>query len=230
MKFKNSGIILFFLLLVFIFSVSCENISNIDINEIEMLPTSGLIIIQDGAESTVDCTPLLTIYSDGADYMSFGGDGEFWSEWVEYNASYDEFNIANGLNGTELSSGTKYVYIRFKDEEGNLSPENEIAFDKIEYELGELYSIKIIPENISMPVNSSYVFTLHGYDKRTNEVPLEGSKVYWTKCCGVGSLSNTTGLSTAYTAPRTPGKRNITAEYENFQKTGAVIIVIDEAR
>jgi len=54
--------------------------------------------------------------------MSFSGDGVNWCEWEEYGTSYEEFNIANGLNGTELSSGIKYIYVRFKDEEGNLSP------------------------------------------------------------------------------------------------------------
>jgi len=228
MKFKNSGIILFFLLLLYIFSIGCENINNINIDEIEMSPTSGLIIIQDGAESIIDCTPLLIIYSERADYMSFSGDGESWSEWVEYSTFYNEFNIASGLNGTERSSGIKYVYVRFKNDEGNLSSENEIAFDTIEYELGELHSIKIFPEKISIPVDSNHVFTLHGYDLMVNEVPLDSSKVCWTKCCGVGSLSNDVGLSTTYTVPCTPGKRDITAQYGNFQKTGAIIMVISD--
>jgi len=189
-------------------------------------PTPGIIIIAEGAETTNDCTPSLTIFSEGATQMSFSGDGENWTEWMDYNTSYEEFNIANGFNGTIFGSGTKYVYIRFKDEEDKLSPSNELAFDAIEYEMGELYSIKISPQKVTIPVGGSYLFTLHGYDLKLNEVPLESSKATWTKCCvGVGDLSPVTGLSSTYTAPSVAGERNITAYYNNLQ-TGAVIIVI----
>ncbi len=191
-------------------------------------PTSGSITIEGGAEITSDCTPLLTIYSEEAAYMTFSGDGENWTNWIEYDNSYEEFNIANGMNGTDLSSGIKYVYVRFKDKDGSLSPSDELAFDNIEYEMGELYSIKISPQEVAIPVGGSYIFTLHGYDYGSkNEVPLEGSKVTWTKGCGVGSFSPTTGLSTTYTAPSIPGERNIAAQHNNL-KTGAKVIVVSD--
>jgi len=191
-------------------------------------PSSGSITIEDGADITQNCTPSLTIYSENAKYMSFSGDGENWTDWVEYDNFYEEFNIANGMNGTDLSSGIKYVYVRFKDEEGNLSPSDELAFDTIEYEMGELYSIKIFPQEVTIPLGSSCIFTLHGYDYGSkNEVPLDNAKVTWTKPCGVGSLSPTTGLSTTYTAPSTAGERNITAQYNNL-KTGATVIVVSD--
>ena len=188
-------------------------------------PTSGWVIIENDAETTKDCSPILTIYSEGAAYMSFSGDGETWTEWVDYDTSYEEFNIANGINGTKFGSGTKYVYVRFKNKDDNLSPSNELAFDIIEYEMGELFSIKISPQEVTISVGGSCLFTLHGYDLKLNEVPLESSKVIWTKCCGVGELSPTIGLSTTYTTPSVSGKRNITAQYNNL-KTGAVIIVV----
>jgi len=187
-------------------------------------PTGGYLIIEQGAEITKDCAPSLAIESENAVYMSFSGDGVNWCEWEEYGTSYEEFNIANGLNGTELSSGIKYIYVRFKDEEGNLSPSDELAFDTIEYEMGELYSIKIFPQEVTISVGGNYKFTLHGYDLKLNEVPLDSSKATWTKCCGVRKLNPTTGLSTAYTAPSTFGEWNISAQYNNLQ-TGAVIIV-----
>jgi len=191
-------------------------------------PSGGSIIIEDRAEFTRDCTPVLSIKSDNAAYMSFSGDGESWSEWVEYNTSYDELNIASGVNGMIFSSGTKCIYIRFKDEEGILSPEDELAYDTIEYEIAELFSIRIIPQEVTVLPGGRYTFTLHGYDlKMLNEVSLNGAKVYWTKCCGVGSLSNTTGLSTTYTAPRTPIPRNIGAHYNNLG-TGAIINVVGD--
>jgi len=187
--------------------------------------TAGSVIIAGGAEVTKDCTPPLTIFSEEAARMSFSGDGENWTEWIESANSYEEFNIANGLYGTTFGSGIKSVYVRFKDKEDNLFPSDELIFNTIEYEMQELFSIKIYPQTMTIPVGGSYLFTLHGYDLKLNEVPLEDLKVIWTKCCGgVGALSPATGLSTTYTAPSTAGERNITGYYNNLQ-TGAVIMV-----
>lgn len=196
-----------------------------EIPEIPIGPAAGNITIVGGEEVIDDAIPLLSIYSEGAAYMSFSGDGEGWTAWVEYATSYDEFNIANGSNGTEFTSGVKYVYVRFKDEEGNLSPADEIAFDTVELEFGELFSIKILPDEVTVSVDGTYLFTLHGYDLKSNEVPLNSSKATWTKCCDEGALSPTAGLSTTYTAPSTAGKRNISAHYETLS-TGAAVNVI----
>jgi len=186
---------------------------------------AGNITIAGGAEVTKDCTPLLTIFSEEAAQMSFSGDGENWTEWIDYDTSYDEFNIANGLYGTVFGSGKKYVYVRFKDKDGILSLSDELTFDAIEYGMQELFSIKIYPQKVTIPIGGSYLFTLHGYDLKLNEIPLESSKVTWTKCCGgVGNLSPITGLSTTYTPPSTAGERNITGHYNNLQ-TGAIIMV-----
>lgn len=232
---KNKGEIYIFVIILILFSIfytGCQIVApDLPSNPEPTIfpppigPTSGWIVIGNEVGTTKDCTPVLSIYSEGTAYMSFSGDGETWTEWIDYDTSYEEFNIANGLNGTKFGTGTKYVYVRFKDEDDNLSPSDEPAFDIIEYEMGELFSIKISPQEITIPVSSSYLFTLHGYDLKLNEVPLESSKVIWTKCCGVGELSPTIGLSTIYTAPSVSGKRNITAQYNNL-KTGAVIIVI----
>jgi hypothetical protein len=160
--------------------------------------------------------------------MSFGGDGENWTNWIVYDNSYEEFNIANGLYGTEFGSGTRYIFVRFKNKDGNLSSLDELAFDTIEYEMGELYSIKIFPQEVTITVGGSYIFTLHGYDYGSkNEIPLESSMVTWAKACGVGSFSPATGLTTTYTAPSTLGKRNISAQY-NSLKTGAAVIVVSD--
>ena len=187
-------------------------------------PSTGRIIIGNDVEIIKDCTPILSIYSEGAVYMSFSGDGENWTEWEEYSTYYEDFNIVSGVNGTEFSSGIKYVYIRFKDEESNLSSLDEIAFDTVVYEFGELFSIKIVPGEVNVKVGESHLFTLHGYDIKLNEVPLVNSKVTWTKTCGVGNLSPTTGLSTTYTAPSTSGPRNISGHYKSLS-TGAVITI-----
>jgi len=205
-------------------------------------PASGTILIEGGAESIYDRTPLLTVYSEGADYMSFSGDGVNWSEWVEYSTFYEDFNIANNLYGTEFSSGLKYIYVRFKDENEKLSPPDNLAFDKdeneklsppdnlafdiINFEFKDLNSIKMFPSEITMTVGSSYIFEVHGYDIDANEVPLDGLKVNWVKCCGVGSLSNTSGLTTTYTAPTVAGERDVVAEYGPL-RVGTKIMVVN---
>ena len=220
-------------IIILLLCVGCEQVIPIVIPDPEppfipipppVGPSTGWIIIENDLEIIKECTPVLAIYSEGAAYMSFSGNGENWTEWEEYSTYYENFNIVNGLNGTEFSSGIKYVYVRFKDEEGDLSSLDEIAFDTVEYEFGELFSIKIIPDEVVIKIGESHLFTLHGYDIKLNEVPLVGSKVTWTKTCGVGNLSPTTGLSTTYTTPSSSGSRNISGHYESLS-TGADIIV-----
>jgi hypothetical protein len=233
MKDKKK-IIIFNLLIILLISFFTGCTENIVIPIIDPGPSSNpnesineKITIENGAETTKDCTPVLTISSEGEAYMSFSGDGNNWTDWLPYNSSYEEFNIANGLNGTIFGSGTKDVYIRFKDSEGNIFPIDIIPFDSIQYEMQDLHFIKIIPRNVTIPIGENYFFTLHGYDLGgRNEVPLEGLKVTWTKCCGVGKLNPTTGLSTTYAAPLSLGKRDITAHYNNLA-AGAVILVVN---
>lgn len=224
--FKSTAFLTILFILLSAFYSGCAN--NFTISSTNSEATKGSLIIEDGAETTKDCTPISTIYSEEAAYMSFSGDGQTWADWVEYDTFYEDFNIANGLNGTTFGSGTRYIFVRFKDEDGNLSSLDEPAFDTIEYEMGELYSIKIFPQEVTIPVGGSYVFTLHGYDYGSkNEIPLESSMVTWAKACGVGSFSPATGLTTTYTAPSTLGERNITAQY-NSLKTGAAVTVVSD--
>jgi hypothetical protein len=220
---------IFFILIAFaMFFIGCTvDITPTIVPTITVGPTSGTISIEGGADTTFDCTPELTIYSEGAAYMSFSGDGENWSEWVEYNTTYEEFNITNNLSGTEFSAGLKYVYVRFKDENEKLSPPDNLAFDTINYEFKDLNSIKIIPSEITMTVGSSYTFEVKGYDIDSNEIPLDGSQIIWEKSCGVGSLSDTSGLAITYTAPTVTGDRDIMANCGPL-RTGAKIMVINK--
>jgi len=184
------------------------------------------ITIENDQETTKDCTPTLTIFSEDAAYMSFSGDGNNWTEWMPYHSSYTEFNIASGLYGTIFGSGEKYVYVRFKDTEGNLSQFDELTFDSIDYKMQDLYFIKIVPQSVTISISDSITFNAHAYDfGGKNEVPMEDSKVTWTKSCDVGKLSPTFGLSTTYTPPAIVGERNITAHYKNLS-TGAIISII----
>jgi len=164
--------------------------------------------------------------------MSFSGDGLDWSRWVEYSESYDNFNIASGLNGTTMESGFKTVYVRFKYA-------NEIIFPKdshesvcchFEYEIQELFSIEIKPQKVELNYDESQIFVVKGFDRfAKNEIPLDGQKIRWEKTCGSGTLSPVTGLKTTYTAPEDiPGTRDISAHYGSLG-TGAWVVVLSSA-
>jgi len=109
-----------------------------------------------------------------------------------------------------------------------LSPSDELAFDVIEYEMGELFSIKIFPEEVAIPVNGSSLFTLHGYDLKLNEVPLDSSKIIWIQCSCAGNLSPNTGLSATYTADSLPGALVIHAQYGNLKCLANIKVVSNE--
>ncbi|PKP59505.1 hypothetical protein CVT91_06605 [Candidatus Atribacteria bacterium HGW-Atribacteria-1] len=234
MNCKKKVFILAFMLILFsLFFIGCVNIipnspSNSGTSIIPIGPTSGWIVIENDAETVKDCTPSLSIYSKVADYMSFSGDGVTWTDWIEYNIYYDKFNIANGLNGTKFGSGTRYVYVRFKDDDGNLSPSDEYAFDDIEYEMGELFSIKIFPKEVAIPVNGSSLFTLHGYDLKSNEVPPDSSKITWILYSCAGNLSPTNGLSATYTTDSFPTALVIHAQYGNLKCLAHIKVVSND--
>ena len=229
MKYKNhKSIYLFYLLILFtIIWTGCTSDVTPTYPIITVGLTSGTILIEDGAETTFNRTPSLALYSDVADYMSFSGDGESWSEWIEYNTFYDNFNMVNNQNGTQFISGIKTIYVRFKDKNEKLSPPENLAYDKINYEFKKLNSIKIIPSEITMTTTSQYTFEVKGYDIDSNEIPLDGSQIIWEKTCGVGSLTDISGLTTTYTAPTVTGDRNIMANCGPL-RTGSKIIVVNE--
>lgn len=93
--FKSNALLILFFILLSIFSSGC--VSNFIASPTNSEIIKGSIIIENGAEYTKDCTPIFAIFSEGAAYMSFSGDGESWTEWIDYDTYYDEFNIANGF-------------------------------------------------------------------------------------------------------------------------------------
>jgi len=192
-------------------------------------PTKGSIIIAGGDEITDDSTPLLTISSEGADDMSFSGDGEEWSEWVSYAVSYEGFNIASGEYGTEFSQGGKYVYVRFKNKNGDLSPEDDLAGDDISFVLTNLNLkyIKVEPTEITMKVGTSQVFIVKGINFNSEEVPLDGSKVSWRYCCNASTTPLKGSVTTTYTTPSGPGNKWLQATYEEMYKKSAWITVVE---
>ena len=230
-KIKFDCFVLTLLIIILVLAVGCSGsvtpnnppLSE-DVNEEPVGPSAGSIIIAGGAENIKDCTPKLTISSEGATKMSFSGDGVTWNDWTDYAASYNKFNVANNLYGTELSSGTKKVYVRFKDDEGNLSPEDQLAFDTVEYEISTLKYLIVEPSKITMKVQETQVFSVIGVDKEFNEVPLDGEKVTWNYCCNA-SVSPSTGLSTTYTAPGSPGEKFIQAVYGSFKQSAWITVI-----
>lgn len=190
------------------------------------------LLVKGNPDMIKDCTPEMTVITDKerVSLMSFSGDGEDWSEWVDFAETYEQFNIASGFYGTKRESGLKTIYVRFKDKEGNIFPENyqEPVCCTINYEMQELFSIQVEPDEIELKIGGSYNFMVKGYDLfAKNEVPLDGEKVEWTKPCGVGKLIPTAGLKTTYTAPEIPGTRNISAHYGSLG-AAAKIVVLDQ--
>lgn len=192
-------------------------------------PTKGSIIIDEGANTTSDSYPLMIISSEGADCMSFSGDGEQWSDWVPYAESYEDFDIASGEYGTEFSQGDKYVYVRFKNEEGEISPQDDLAGDDISFMLSnlDLRYLRVEPAEITMKVGTTQVFIVKGIDQELNEVPLDGSKVSWRYCCNASTTPLKGSVTTTYTTPSGPGNKFLQATYDEKYKKSAWIRVIN---
>ena len=191
-------------------------------------PTSGDIIIAEGAELTGDSTPSVQIFSEGAAYMSFSGDGEQWTEWVPYEESYEDFDITSGEYGTEFSQGDKYIYVRFKNEIGDLSPEDDLTWDDISFKLSnlDLRYIKVEPTEITMKVGTTQIFIVKGINQELNEVPLDGSLVSWSYCCNASTTPLKGSVTTTYTTPSGPGDKWLKATYdEKYQKSAWIKVV-----
>ena len=185
-------------------------------------PGKGNIAIANGAVSTSDITPILTIQSENAAFMSFSGDGEEWTEWIPYIETYQQFNIASGEYGTVFSQGEKSVYVRFKNESGELSPSSSLAQDTILLQISDLdlKYIRVFPEEIVLKVNGSHIFVVKGVNNDREEVPIDGKRVDWYACCNAKVLPSSGSTSVQYTAPSGTGDNKfIRATYSGSQKT-----------
>lgn len=232
---------LFFCIFIILFIASCHQdtvIPGIDNENNEgnignNINIYSYLMLKDTGDANIikDCTPEFRVFTEkkNIELMSFSGNGEDWGKWIDYSENCDQFNIANGLNGTTMTSGLKTIYIRFKDINGFIFPEDfqEPVFCKFTYEMQELFSIKIEPTVVDVKEGESVTFILKGYDLKLNEVPLDTTKIKWAKSCDVGELFPITGLRTVYTAPKMPGVRNISAYY-NSLRVGARIYILNE--
>ena len=193
------------------------DINSID-NNSSIIHFDAFINIKGEIYTIKDCTPEFIIFNDNKNIisMSFSGNNKNWSEWVDFSEKYDQFNIANGFNGTEMESGIKKVYVKFKDFDGNIFPLDfqEPIFCSFYYEMQTLFSIRIEPLLAEIKPGGWQAFTVKGYDFFSkNEVPLDGKMIEWSKTCAVGKLNPVYGLDTTYTAPEISGIWNISAHY-----------------
>jgi len=76
--FKSTAFLIFLFILLSIFYSGC--VSDFIVSSTNSEVIKGSIIIENSAEYTKDCTPILAIYSEEAAYMSFGGDGQTWTD------------------------------------------------------------------------------------------------------------------------------------------------------
>jgi hypothetical protein len=178
-----------------------------------------------------DCTPEFSIFTEKENiiWMSFSGNNIDWSDWVDYSENFDQFNIANSLYGTDMESGVKNIFVRFKDMNGVIFPQDfqEPVCCEFEYEIQELFSIRIEPRETEVNSGGIQKFIVKGYDLfAENEVPLDGNKIEWSKPCAVGKLTPLSGLKTTYTAPEIIGTWNISAHYGTLG-TGAKVYVVE---
>ncbi|MDD4289009.1 MAG: hypothetical protein PHQ99_05425 [Atribacterota bacterium] len=237
MNTEKSGKLFFVFLFVIIllFFNACHGdfvIPGLEDDNENSITTNAYIIIKGNTDIIKDCTPEFSIFTEKTNIasMSFSGNGKDWSEWVAYSENYDQFNIANGLYGTDMESGVKTIYVRFKDINDVIYPQDfqEPVCCKFEYEIQQLFSIEIEPNEIEIKTGESQKFIVKGYDLFSkNEIPLDGKKIEWSKSCGVGKLNPIISLQTTYTAPDIPGPRNISAHYGSLG-TGAKIYIIQE--
>lgn len=88
-------------------------------------PMEGYIDIMDMSAGsanngyTSDVEPDMFVSAYGADYMAFSCDNLSFSNWTFFDQLYSGFNMETGAGCTE-GDGSKTVYVKFKDEAGNV--------------------------------------------------------------------------------------------------------------
>lgn len=222
---KNISILTIILITILILSTGCaSNLTAPSIPENGL--SKGTIIISNGEETVQDFTPGLTLLCEGAAYMRLSGDGMEWTSWITYNTNYESFNISSNSNGATFGSGTKIVYVQFKDSEGNVSPSDDLAYDTVVYNMPELSKLEIDPDSAEVNVNGKKTFSVTGWSSsKEYEIPLNGDNVTWEACCDA-KVSPVHALSTTYTAPSSSGNYyHIKAYYEGKQKTAMIYVI-----
>ena len=80
---------------------------------VDLTAPSGPIVIDAGATYCNSRDVTITLNSSDADYMCFSNDNTAFSDWEDY-ASSKSWTLSDG-------NGTKYVYVKYKDEADNVA-------------------------------------------------------------------------------------------------------------
>jgi len=106
------------------------------------------LIIEEGKRFTNKTRPkivintLLAPYT--ADYMAFSCDGTNWTEWIPFQATYSNFDITNESVGCFLADGNRTVYVKVRDEAGNLgSPEKVFSWIVLDTKAPQIINITL---------------------------------------------------------------------------------------
>jgi len=90
----------------------------------------------------------------------------------------------------------------------------------------ELYCIEITPHSANIEAEESIDLFVTGYSEEGEEVDLDATKIYWSKCCPSGDLEPLTGYTTAFTSARSSsGVMHIYCDYEEFRNTARINII-----
>ena len=118
-------------------------------------PAPPQIMIGYGDNFTNYVMPMISITDTSGggnkpDYIAFSCDNSNYSDWIPWTTYYDAFNIT-GI-GCGLSDGVKTVYVKGKDEAGNVPTFDPDSDDIVLDRVAPLYVVEDF-----YPVNGSYV-------------------------------------------------------------------------
>jgi predicted CXXCH cytochrome family protein len=92
---------------------------------VDNVAPTGSVEIENGASyvntATVTLAPISAADGSGLGQMQFSNDGNSWSTWESYGASRTGWDLTNPAYGGNSSDGSKTVFARFKDVNGNVS-------------------------------------------------------------------------------------------------------------
>ena len=150
-------------------------------------PSLSSIAITDTSGYTNDSTPTLTI-SAGSDasHMAFSCNNSTFGSWIAFVSTYSSFDITTGA-GCSTGDGTKTVYVKVKDSEGN---ESSTVNDSTVYDSTAPTVTISSPTSGSDTTSSSITVQYTGSDGTGS-----GVKTYWLRLDSGATINNSTNTS-----------------------------------
>jgi len=163
-------------------------------------PTPISISITDNSGYTNNSTPTLTLSASdnvGVTGMAFSCNSSGpWTDWTGYSTSYSSFNIASGLNGCGTGNGSKTIYVKFRDAQGN---ESSIISDTTYYDTvaPSLSSVTLSNNAIKAGRTATVTFTFSDASGVLNSdtFTLADDVTYDTVSSTISGLSGGSGLT-----------------------------------